>query len=62
MRMPVMGIADVGVGMLQRRMAMLMNMPERTLAGDVRQILRRMRVVVMGIASTGIVAVPMSMA
>ncbi len=40
--MAVVGIADVGMGMLQLPMAMLMGVPERAIAGVIHQILRRM--------------------
>ena len=59
--MAVVGIADVGMGMVQLPMAMLMGVPERAIAGVIHQILRRMIVLVMGIAAAGIVLVAMGM-
>jgi hypothetical protein len=61
-RMSVMDITHMGMGMFQRSMTMLMGMPEGAITGDVRQIIRSVRMVVVGVPSVGIVLVPMGMA
>jgi hypothetical protein len=62
MAMPVMRITHMGMGMLQLPVEMLMGMPERLIVGLAGHLLSRVRVVVMGIANAGIVAVAMGMA
>lgn len=59
--MAVMGVAHMGVTMLERLVAVLMGMPEGAISGEALQIGRGMVVLVMGIAITGIVAVAMGM-
>ena len=56
--MPVMGVAPMGVGMLQRFVVMGMGVPERLIGGHAVHLLRCVVVVVMGIHPRG--AVPMA--
>ena len=60
--MPVVGVAHVGMGVLQAPVAVLMGMPERAIGGLASEIFRCMGVIVVGIASMGIVAMAMGMA
>ena len=59
--MPMVGVADVGVGVLQLAMAVLMGMPEGVIAGQTLQLFRGVIVLVVGIATAGIVAMAMGM-
>ena len=59
--MAVMGVAHMGVGMLQVPVAVLMGMPEGAVAGQTQQLFRGVVVLVMGIAMAGIMAVAMGM-
>lgn len=57
--MPVVGVAHMRVGMLQFLMEVLVGMPEGAIGGQTVEILRRMLVLMMGIATAWIVAVAM---
>lgn len=59
--MAVMGVAHMRVGMLQVPVAMLMGMPEGAVAGQALQVVGGVVVLVMGIATMGIMAVAMGM-
>ena len=59
--MAVMGVAHMGVGMLQLPVAVLVGMPEGMIAGQIQQLFRGVVVLVMRIGTAGIVAVAMGM-
>lgn len=59
MPMAVVGVADMGMLMGHRLVAMLMGMPKGLIRGDSRQILWGMRVLMVRIAMARIVAVAM---
>ena len=59
--MAVMGVAHMRVGMRQLPVAVLMGMPEGAISGLALQIFRGVLKLVMGISTTGIVAVAMGM-
>ena len=60
--MAVMGVAHMRVGMLQLPVAVLMGMPEGAVTGQALQVVGGVVVLVMGIATMGIMAVAMGMA
>ena len=59
--MPMVGVAHVRMAMLQLPMAVLMGMPEGVLAGQTLQLFRGVIVLVVRIATAGIVAMAMGM-
>jgi len=59
--MAVMGVAHMRVGMLQVPVAVLVGMPEGAVAGQALQVVGGVVVLVMEIATMGIVAVAMGM-
>jgi hypothetical protein len=61
MLMPVMGIAPMGMGMLQLPMPMLVGMPEGLIGSNTFEILGFVAVGVVGISAARIVAVAMGM-
>ena len=59
--MPMVGIADVRMAMLQHPMTVLMGMPEGAIGGEPLQVLGRVLVLVMGNATAWIVSVAVGM-